>query len=256
MKKLVQILLLVILVVSSSGLFAQFDTEDYDSLENKILYNKQRTFGLIAHSLGVGIQFRTGKRITYFSTRMIEFEFVSMKSYNQVKMINPYLPDSRRYVFGKLNDAFFLRVGMIWKKLLNRKPYWGGVELRFLYGGGVSLGLAKPYYYYTYYIYQDPNGGDIIERRTERYNENIESYYGRAPFTKGLGEITLHPGLYGSLGLNFEYGKRNTRIRSLELGATFDVIPFGLSILANNSNQIIFPTAYLKFSLGKRYNKY
>lgn len=255
MKKLIQHIILIFLIANSIELFAQFDTEEFDSLENQILYNRQRTFGVIAHSLGVGIQFRTGKRISYFKTRMLDFEFVTMRSYNQVKVIN-YAPDSRKYIYGKLNDAFFLRAGMIWKDLLNRKPYWGGVELRLLYGGGISLGLAKPYYYYTVYITQYPNGSVDQVRKTERYSEDIENFYGRAPFTKGLGEITLHPGVYGTIGLNFEYGKRNTRIRSLEVGATFDVIPLGLSILAKKSNQIIFPTAYLKLSFGKRYNKY
>lgn len=256
MKLFKHIAFLFAISISSIGLFAQFDTEEFDTLENQILYNKQRTFGIVAHSLGFGIQYRTGKRITYFKTRMLEFEFVSMRSYKQVKMINPYIPDSRRYVFGKLNDAFFLRVGMMWKKLLNRKPYWGGVELRFIYGGGVSLGFGKPYYYYTVYVYQDANGRDVVERRTELYNKNIEYIYGRAPFTKGLGELTLHPGVYGKLGFNFEFGKRNTKIRSVEVGFTLDAIPLGLSILANNSNQIFFPTGYLTFSFGKRFNKY
>lgn len=256
MKNLKYIFFLVILVVASIDLHAQFDTEDFDTLENQILYNKQKSFGIVAHSLGLGIQFRTGKRITYFKTRMIEFEFVSMRSYKQIKIVNPYFPDSRRYVYGKLNDAFFLRAGMIWKKLLNRKPYWGGVELRFTYGGGISLGLGKPYYYYTFYVYQDPNGREIVEQRTERYSETIEYFYGRAPFTKGLSEITLHPGLYGKAGLNFEFGKRNTKIRSLEIGVTIDAIPLGLSVLASNSEQIFFPTGYLTFSFGKRFNKY
>lgn len=250
------IVLILAISLGSASLFAQFDTEEIDTLENQILYNKQRTFGIVAHNLGLGIQFRTGKRVTYFKTRMLEFEFVSMRSYKQVKMINPYIPDSRRYVFGKLNDAFFLRVGMVWKRLLNRKPYWGGVELRFVYGGGLSLGLGKPYYYYTVYVYQDANGRDVVERRTERYNKDIEYIYGRAPFTKGLSEISLHPGAYAKAGLNFEFGKRNTKIRSLEVGANIDVIPLGLKILDNNSNQIFFPTAYLKFSFGKRYNNY
>jgi hypothetical protein len=250
------IALLFAITISTSGIFAQFDTEEFDTLENQILYNKQKTYGIIAHSLGLGIQFRTGKRITYFKTRMLEFEFVSMRSYKQVKMINPYIPDSRRYVFGKLNDAFFLRAGMIWKKLLNRKPYWGGVELRLIYAGGVSLGLGKPYYYYTVYVYQDANGRDIIERRTERYNNDIEYIYGRAPFSKGISEITLHPGIYGKAGLNFEFGKRNTKIRALEVGITIDAIPMGLTILDNNTNQIFFPTGYLSFSFGKRFNKY
>lgn len=247
------ILFLSLLIVASTELFSQFDTEDFDTLENQILYNKQRTFGIVAHSLGLGVQFRTGQRVTYFKTRMFDFELVSMRSYKQVKMINAYVPDARRYVYGKLNDAFFLRIGMVWKKLQNRKPYWGGVELRFIYGGGISLGLGKPYYYYT--AYHNSNG-IYDDFRTERFHEEIDAIISRAPFTKGISETTLHPGVYGKAGLNFEFGKRNTKIRALEVGVAMDIIPLGLSIMANNTDQIFFPTGYLSFTFGKRYNKY
>lgn len=259
MKRIGQIWLILILVMFSVDAYSQFDTEEIDTLENLILYNKQRTFGIVTTNLGLGIQFRTGKRITYFKTRMWEFEFASMKSYKQVKILNPYFANSRRYVYGKVNDAFFLRVGMVWKKLLNRKPYWGGVELRFTYGGGFSLGIAKPYYLYVLYFYESPGGGYTYEIKTEKFDPSSQSWddiYGRAPFSNGLSEIALHPGLYGRAGLNFEFGKRNTKITAIEVGGALDILPSGLTILANSTNQILFPTIYLTFSFGKRYNKY
>lgn len=259
MKRIGQISLILILAISSFNAYSQFDTEEIDTLENLILYNKQRTFGIVAHNLGLGINFRFGKRITYFKTRMWEIELVTMRSYKQVKIINPYFANSRRYIYGKLNAAFFLRGGMVWKKLLNRKPYWGGVELRFMYGGGLSLGLAKPYYLYVLYFYESPGGGYTYEIKTETFDPSSQSWddiYGRAPFTKGLNEIGLHPGLYGKAGLNFEFGKRNTKITALEVGVVLDVLPSGLSIMATNTNQIFFPTIYLSFSFGKRFNKY
>lgn len=239
--------------------FSQFDTEGYDSTENLILYQKQRTFGVVLHNLGLGVQYRTGKRITYFKTRMWEIEFVSMKSYKQVKVLNPYFTNSRRYVYGKLNDAFFLRGGMVWKKLLNRKPYWGGVELRWIYGGGVSLGIAKPYYLYVLYFYEVGDGYYTYDIKTERFDPSSQSWddiYGRAPFTVGLSEITLHPGIYLKTSLNFEFGVQSTKIKALEIGGAIDIAPMGLSIMADNTNQIFFPTLFLNFSFGKRFNKY
>ena len=259
MKRIVQIFVVFMLMMSSNEVFGQFDTEGIDTLENQILYNRQWTFGVVAHSLGLGIQYRTGKRITYFKTRMWEFEFVSMRSYKQVKIINPYFANSRRYIYGKLNEAFFLRGGMVWKKLLNRKPYWGGVELRLTYAGGVSLGFAKPYYLYVLYFYESPNGGYSYEIRTERFDPSQQAWddiYGRAPFTKGMGETTIHPGVYGKIGLNFEFGKRNTKITALEVGAVLDVLPFGMTIMSSSENQMFFPTAYLTFTFGKRFNRY
>ena len=258
MKGIGKITLILLLISSSLSVFSQFDTEEFDTLENQILYNKQRTFGIVAHNLGLGVNYRFGKRITYFKTRVWEIEFISMRAYKQVKLINPYFANSRRYVEGKLNDVFFLRAGMIWKKLLNRKPYWGGVEVRFIFGGGFSLALAKPYYYYVIYFHENPGGGWVPVIKTEKYDESSlkDDIYGRAPFTKGFNEISLHPGLFGKAGLNFEFGKRNTKITALEIGAAVDVIPDGVGILASAPEQIFYPTLYLSISFGKRYNKY
>ncbi len=238
---------------------AQFDTELQDTTENKILYNRQKTYGIVIHNLGLGVNYRTGKRISIFKTRMLEFEFVSMKAYNQVKMVNTIVANPKRFVYGKLNEPFFLRASVIWKKLLNRKPYWGngGVEVRFIYGGGVSIGIAKPYYIYIMII--DPNTFDIISVVPEIYDPDKHSttyIYGRAPFSKGLNEITIHPGLFLKTGLNFEFGTQSTKIKSLEFGAAIDVLPGGLSIMYNNPNQILFPTFYINISLGKRFNTY
>ncbi len=247
----------LVLMFSVMIVFGQFDTETYDSVENKILYNKQYTYGVTLHNLGLGVNFRTGARKSIFTTRMFELEFVSMRSYKQVKLVNPYFVNSRRYVYGKYNDAFFFRAGFIWKKLLNRKPYWGGVEVRLLYGGGLSVGIAKPYYLY---IIEDISGnGTQFVLKEEQYNPEQHSstiIYGRAPFATGLGEITLHPGAYLKAGLNFEYGTNSTAIKSLEIGACVDLLPTGLSIMANNTNQIVFPGLYLNINFGKRYNKY
>ncbi len=252
----VNILIVLVLVLTSLEGLSQFDTEEFDSLENKILYNRQKTFGVVLHNLGLGIQFRTGKRLSIFKTRMLEFEFVNMRSYKQYR-IPSYYQDGRSYVFGKLNSAFFLRAGIIWEKLLNRKPYWGGVELRFLYGGGFSLGIAKPYYYYIGY---DLNSDGYIDYLPlERFNPSSQSntdIFGRGPFSKGFNEITLHPGIYLKTGLNFEFGTRSTKVKALEIGAGLDIIPIGLSVMANKQDQILFPTLFLNFSFGKRFNKY
>lgn len=257
MKRIKKILFLFLLTSVSMPLFAQFDTESSDTLENMILYNRQQTYGIVLHNLGMGINFRTGKRLSIFKTRMLEFEFVTMKSYKQVKMINPYVINSKRYVYGKYNDAFFIRGGFVWKKLLNRKPYWGGVEVRLTYGGGISIGIAKPYYLYI--IKDISSSGETFTIVPERYNPNLHSntdIYGRAPFSKGINEITIHPGLHLKGGLNFEFGTQSTKVKALEIGAAIDILPAGMTIMYNNADQIFYPSAFLSFSFGRRYNKY
>ncbi len=257
----VKYLLFLLLVLQFTPAFSQFDNEVVpDSIVNKILYNRIRTFGIVATNLGYGIRYKTGKRLSYFNTRMWEFEGVYMYSYKQIRLLNPYYAYSKKYVYGKLNDVFFLRAGISWKKLLNRKPYYtGGVEVRLLYGGGFSLALAKPYYLYVVYYHEVSPGQYTYETRTEKFdpaNNSWDDIYGRAPFTKGFGEITFHPGLYAKIGLNFEFGKAQNKVKSLEIGGNFDVIPGGVVIMSGQHNTIFYPTLYLAFSFGKRFNKY
>ena len=258
MKRFKNILILFLLCLTSMPVFSQFDTNPVeDTLENMILYNRQKTYGVILHNLGLGINYRSGKRLSIFNTRMFELEFAYMKSYKQVKMVNPYVINSKRYVYGKSNDVFFLRGGFVWKKLLNRKPYWGGVELRVIYGGGISIGIAKPYYLY---IIKDISGSGykftIIPERYDPTKHSNTDIFGRAPFSKGFNEISIHPGLQLKGGLNFEFGTQNTKIKSVEIGAAIDILPTGMTIMYYSANQIVFPTFYISISLGKRFNRY
>lgn len=259
MRRHLKYLFLFLLLIQFFPAFSQFDTEVPDSIANKILYSRINTFSAVATNLGYGIRYKTGKRLSIFKTRLWEFEGVYMYSYKQVRLLNPYYPFSKKYVYGKLNDVFFLRAGISWKKQLNQKPYSGGVEVRLTYGGGVSLALAKPYYLYVIYYNEVSPGVYNSETRTEKFDPTNNSWsdiYGRAPFTKGIGEITFHPGFYGKIGLNFEFGKEQTKVRALEMGATVDIIPGGVAIMSGQKNTVFYPTLYLAFSIGKRFNKY
>jgi hypothetical protein len=226
--------------------------EGYDSIADRVLLKKEMTGGITIHVLGMGLNFRKGVNKTFFNSRIFEIEGVSMKHPKQVRVVNPYYYNAKSYVYGKLNHVYILRVGYGFKKMLNRKPYWGGVELRLLYMGGLSLAIAKPVYLYFW----DPTLTFIKE---EKYNPNnpfhsSEYIYGRAPFIDGFGELKVYPGVYAKAGLNFEFGALNSKIRALEAGAVFEYFPIAIPIMAENPAQNFFLTFYINFSIGKRHN--
>ena len=261
MKFFLKILLIFFLVLPAIKSYGQFTTEQqHDSIEDLILYNNMQTFGFVFHNLGMGVNFRKGKRLSIFKTRLWEIEGVYMKSYKQIKLLNPYFANARRYVYGKINDLFFLRGGIAWKKLLNDKPDWGhGVEVRFHYGFGATLGITKPYYLYVLYFYEVSPGYYDYEIKTERFDPSKlawDDVYGRAPFSKGLNEIKLHPGAYFKTALNFEFGKHSTHIQALEVGAIIDITPTGPQIMSGQKNKYVYPTLYISYSFGKRFNEY
>lgn len=233
--------------------FAQIEAEP-DTLEDILIYSNERYGVLVAHSQGFGAGYRTGLNRNTFNTRIISIDLVGIRSPKQLKIINPYYNNAKRYVYGKLNDVFILRAGYGTKKLLNRKPYWGGAELRWLYEAVASLAIQKPYYLFVRRMID--NNSAVIE--TEKYHSgiSIDDIYGRAPFTKGLNEISLVPGFLMRTGINAEFGYVKTSIRSIEAGIALDIFPQGVNIMADDLDQRLFLTFYLSIGFGKRFNKY
>jgi len=226
--------------------------EGYDSIADRVLLKKELTGGVTIHVQGVGANFRKGVNKTFFNSRIFEVEFVSLKHPKQVRVINPYYYNAKSFVYGKLNHVYILRAGYGFKKMLNRKPYWGGIELRVLYMGGLSIAIAKPVYLYFW----DETITYIKEEKYDPDNpyHDEEYIYGRAPFTDGLGEMKVYPGVFAKAGLNFEFGALNSKIRALEVGGVIEYFPIAIPIMAYNPEQSLILTFYLNFSLGKRYN--
>jgi hypothetical protein len=229
--------------------------EQMDTILNKVILRHEIMGGALLHTRGFGIFFRKGYNQTAFKKNLWEAEFFGIKGDKQVRInfYGAYYSNANSYVFGKFNKVYNLRAGLGQQHLLNTKPYWGGVELRFSYYGGFSLGISKPIYLYII----NQTGFNTID--SEKYDPDehfVENIYGRAPFTDGLNEIKLHPGAYLKAGLNFEFGQFNTIIRALEAGIMIDGYAIPIPIMAFNDPHYYFLNFYLSIVFGKRYNKF
>ena len=195
--------LMILLVFSfTPKLYAQNNPNEY--VEDKpFLTTNEATFAIQVHSNGWGLQFRRGYKITGMKKWFYEGDFVSMKHPKEIKTVNPYFSNAKSYVYGKLNTFNILRIGLGRQQTIYSKAERNGVEVRFLYSGGLSLGITKP----VYLNILKPTGQfgefDVV---VERYNPNehfVDNIYGRAPFTEGITQISFHPGLYSKIGFNF-----------------------------------------------------
>ncbi len=251
MKAIIGFILLILLVGFTARLSAQSESV-LDTTKN-ILLLKERSFGAILHTQGWGIKYSRGVHKTAFKKRVWVVEMVEMKSDKQIRIINPYFTNAKSFIYGKLNSVFIIRGTYGNHKQLNRKPYWGGVELRLVYMGGVSLGVAKPVYLHIL----NHTSADIYTTSVEKYDpvqHSIDDIFGRAPFTKGFNEIGLYPGLHLKAGLDFDYASYRAKVQSLEVGVMIDVFPRPIPIMAFNEPDYYFLTFYLSFSFGKRFN--
>lgn len=219
-----------------------------------VLLRREKSYYLNLHTNGWGIGYRVGKNLTGYLKRMYEIEFVSMKHSKEIKSINPGVQNSKSFVYGKLNSFYVLRPGIGLQKVINEKPYWGGIQLRYFGYLGGSIGFLKPTYLYILTI--TPTG-DYYDETLEKYDPDkhfIDNIAGRAPFYNGLDEIKIHPGAYFKGGLNFEYGTNPEKLKSLELGFCLDAYPKSVPIMAFDENNNFLLTLYLSIHFGKRYN--
>ena len=242
------------------------DISEADTVDMGFLLRREKSGNIMLHTLGYGGGFRFGTNKTYYKNRMFEFDLLEMRAPNQARRYNENFSNPRSYFYGKLNNLYILRAGTGRQYLLNRKPYWGGVEVRAFYYGGFDIGFAKPSYLYIAY-YSVVDNQIILERTVlERYdpekhfpyigaNPNcLCDIYGRGPILSGLDKLKLYPGLYFKGGFNFEFSALNDRIKALEIGTTVDIFPQKVPIMAFKDPDLFFITGYLSFHFGKRYN--
>ncbi len=244
--------LFIFLSFLSSFLFTNGQSTS-DSLNNaKVLLRKEQSGFAMIHTSGFGFGYRNGTHITGYKKRMFEVEITGMKNPKEIR-VNSGLQDAKSYIYGKENAFFILRGGIGVQKIINSKPYWGGVELRYFYYGGVSLGILKPIYLYILNV----DSLNIYTLSIQRYNPAIhtsDNIYGRAPFFQGFDKISLMPGIYFKAGLNFEYGAYDKTLKAIEVGIALDAYTKDVPIMAYVNNRNYFVSLYLSFHFGSRKN--
>ncbi len=233
---------------------AQNETE---TLNETVLLRKEHSFGILIHSQGYGLQFRKGINKDFYTKWLYESELLVMKSERETRVSNDMFSSSRSYSYGKLNSLLILRAGAGQQRLLNRKPEWGGIEVRYFWNGGASLGMAKPIYLNIIHDITLNQYFITYSLKTEKYDpakHNSENIYGDGDFFKGFDELSFHPGLYGKLGLSFDFSKLNQTLSAIEVGGVAEYFPKAIPIMANRDPEHFFLTFYISAHIGKRYN--
>lgn len=217
--------------------------------DTPILRRKEASLGLTIHTAGIGVNFRRGVHVTGKIKRMTELEFSTIRHPKEYRL-KPY-EESTPYVYGKLNSFTNLRAGLGMQHIMYRKGDRTGIEIRFHYMVGFSLGIAKPVYVYS----SDATGArDSLPRR---YDPNVQKssneIYGKAEFSYGLNEIHFYTGGYAKSAFSFEFGRSDRSLRSIETGVVFDLYPKRIPMMAFARNNPYFVNLYLAFFFGGKW---
>lgn len=232
--------------------FAQYRNTGEDS---NIIYSNESLGILNINSHGFGAAYRQTKIKNAFTSNFFEIGFTTYRD-DKEQMMSSYYSGYKSYKYGKLNDILILRAGFGSQYLVSRKPYWGGVEIQLNYSCGLSLCFAKPIY--VYILVPDSLHTNSYVEALERYDPDEHTYVnilGKGKIWSGLLETKVYPGVYGKVGVVFEYGEYNNLAKAIELGVNLDIFPLAVPIMAYNDPKNLFFSFYLNVIFGNRYNK-
>lgn len=245
MKQLVLVLSLVLCFTIMS------QAQKADRIVKKPLLRYEQSFGINFNTDGWGFGYRYGKAKTFTNKKTWDISISFIRDSKQYRYFNPYDNAAKSFFYGKINNFYSLQALRGRQKILTEKPYWGGVEVRLFYFGGVNIGFAKPIYLY---VIDYENGGILSLEKYDVQKHDLENIYGRGAFTKGLNELGIHPGLTFKLGLNVEFGPYQEKTKALEAGVVVDAYAIPIQIMGFDDPKYAMLRLYVAYRFGKRFN--
>jgi hypothetical protein len=231
-----------------------------DNAKKGLLYEKDYSLGFRLNTNGWSIFANFSRNISQKKARFYQFEFIELKSNKEQKSRNDFFVSNsynpKPFIFGKQNNFYALHAYYGRRIILGEKAEKSGIEVNFVYQGGISLGISKPYYLDV--VELDDAGKYVIKQI--RYSEgtheqfmNVNTILGSSGFNKGFGQISLYPGVTGKAGFNFDWANYSNVVRALEVGVSLDLYYRNIPIMVSETNRPYFFYFYLGIQFGKRW---
>ena len=219
-----------------------------------IIFNKQSALTISLRSDGYAIGYEHGKYKKIDKTNLWWFQFGERKHTKEEKLVQEFagFQVGNPYIYGKINNFYFLNIGFGQQKLLGEKSSKNGIAVSATYGGGLTLGMLKPYYLEV--LSRTPGQTEEIKYSDDNIGRylNKDSIIGSAGFGKGFGEIKYVPGVFAKGAIRFDYGKFNDIVSALEIGLSAEYYTQKMPILLLNKEKTFFITGYISLIFGSR----
>jgi hypothetical protein len=222
--------------------------EETFSREVTVAFNTNTHSGLIG-----GVSFRYSQEYSENQAFFLGLEIVNIAHEKERRAQsnatgNTYLP-------GKINYLFAIRTFFGNEKKLFGKYPEDGIRLSWMYAGGISIGVIKPYF--IEYDYSDIAG--YPDYRIEAYDPNIHNeprrILGSGGFFHGFNSSSVTMGIHARTSLNFEFGKGELMetVSGLEVGFNIEYYPQEVTIFDIETEQNVYTSLYLNIYIGQRY---
>lgn len=263
MKNSVVYILLALAILLSSRLGAQAINwpKPVQPSKQKI-YTHSRQFMVKLSPAGMQIGYRFGQIPNYYTDKYYQIEIGQIRHPKELNSGLQSLKSSisrgffKNYIYGKQNSLFTLRASQGKTIYLSDKISKKNVLVGYTYRYGISAGLIKPYYIQ---VVKESDGFYDREFEYIKYSDatreaflNDEDIFGKAPFSKGLGEMKFAPGIHAQGGMHFDWSKDERIIMATEIGLMFDFYFSSIPLMVDQSSKPFFLNLYVSLQFGKR----
>ena len=217
--------------------------------EGVIAYRKHYAVGIKLTSDGYGISFEKGYSKSAKKATLFQLEIAEHKNQKEEKQTSN-IPGAAPFIYAKVNYFYPIKLGVQKQFLLGNKSNKNGVSVTANVGGGISLGLLRPYELQvkknnelTYIRYESADSAQF---------RNINSIYRGPGVGTGWNHLKFTPGLYVKPGLRFDYGRYNDLVSAIEVGVAAEYYSKKIPQMFDNKEKQFFFTAYFTILFGKR----
>ncbi len=226
--------------------------------EGAIVYAKQWVWGFRLYSDGWSTYYEKGKKTSATKGTLYNIEIGERKHPKEQKITKDGgngIFFGNPLVYGKRNNFYFTRLGIGQQYLIGGKGNKNGVAVFAVYGGGLSIGLLKPYYVDIV----DPVSGKPATIKYKDDGSRNDSLFldpyalqGGSGFTKGFNEMKVVPGLNAHLGLRFDYGRYNEIVSAIQVGVRSEYYFSDMPIMVDVPSHNFFTNVFVSFEFGRR----
>lgn len=191
----------------------------------------------------------------FYNIRSFSLEFTEHFSPHELKSSQSSDPNvsarAQGYTFGKAANFYAFKLGMNFRKMIAGKPESGTVSIHWVNGGGLAVGLVKPYYVVG--NFSTGNTPIKYEPATARNFLDAGRITGKASFSEGLKDLKVNPGLHLKTALRFDFSNNKKRVTALETGIGAEYYLKPVEIMAAKDPRSFFLNVYAAIHFGKRY---
>lgn len=228
--------------------------------------NKEYNLGLRLNTDGWSVFFDRGRVLGYgrktdyfYDIAFWQIELGEKKHPQETRRTNvssTTSTNSTPFIYGKANNFYTFKLGYGKRKMIAGKPEHGTVSVHWVYMGGLSVGLEKPYYYQAYV---SKNGGPFTKEEI-RYTDTTQYLFsqlsqieGASGFAKGIDELSIVPGIHVKTGLHFDFAVSKTQKLAIETGLNVECYTRAIQLMAYQNDVPYFVNAYVSVGFGKRW---